>query len=311
MFVILVALSYSKASADIFLWVQSPNAPYLYVFNCDAIHDNAYKTWPGKVFTTSIKTSDGKTWWFCKLGETTTTSIILNNKNSGDDKKTADINNLTSGVYYFYYDNNNFYLDLTSAKDALAYAFLQPSGTVDWTQDGAEFVVDGSSMIKCGGYNNGKDAFIWTSPNEKSDNIIFERKSQGGIVWNSFSVEYHKGGFYETTGWDSGNESDSQYRDVVFPTNGVAHDSENFPDVNFRNWLTEKFPVATADGFWSPDELLGVTDIDCRKKEIESLKGIENFVKLKSLNCFENKLTEIDLSKNIELTSLTCYRRFF
>lgn len=46
--------------------------------------------------------------------------------------------------------------------------------------------------------------------------------------------------------------------------------------------------------------------IDVSNKSIVSLKGIENFKNIKSLDCSFNNILDLDVSKNIELTTLKC-----
>jgi Leucine-rich repeat (LRR) protein len=46
--------------------------------------------------------------------------------------------------------------------------------------------------------------------------------------------------------------------------------------------------------------------IDCSRKNIFNLTGIEAFTALTYLNCTDNKLTSLDVSKNIALTHLYC-----
>ena len=43
-------------------------------------------------------------------------------------------------------------------------------------------------------------------------------------------------------------------------------------------------------------------------KNISDLTGIEAFVNLKSLNCFDNQLTSLDVSSNTALKRLICSR---
>ena len=44
-----------------------------------------------------------------------------------------------------------------------------------------------------------------------------------------------------------------------------------------------------------------------QKKNIADLTGIEDFVALKNLNCGTNKLTTLDLSRNLALEELIAY----
>lgn len=53
-------------------------------------------------------------------------------------------------------------------------------------------------------------------------------------------------------------------------------------------------------------EVAEVKKISVSSKDVESLKGIELFTALTSLDCGFNKITSLDVSKNTELTMLDC-----
>ena len=86
---------------------------------------------------------------------------------------------------------------------------------------------------------------------------------------------------------------------------GVKIDEKHFPDANFRQYVFENFD---ANGDWklSEDEMSIVTEIDVGGDGIESMQGLEYFTNLQRLICGPGKFTEIDLSKNTELTFLYC-----
>lgn len=63
--------------------------------------------------------------------------------------------------------------------------------------------------------------------------------------------------------------------------NRVQLSSENFPDDNFRQFLTDEFDK-DGDGCVNVDDVIS---IECSKKQISSLKGIELFPKLMRLHC--------------------------
>ena len=86
----------------------------------------------------------------------------------------------------------------------------------------------------------------------------------------------------------------------------VAINELNFPDKNFRKYVS-KFNT-NGDDALSQDELNAVTEIDVMDKGITNLKGIERFTSLKKLDCGENRLTALDISKNINLETLYCNR---
>ncbi|MCL2329335.1 MAG: hypothetical protein FWC39_12590 [Bacteroidetes bacterium] len=92
---------------------------------------------------------------------------------------------------------------------------------------------------------------------------------------------------------------------------GVAINSENFPDENFRNWiLAQKY--GNGNDNLSPKELEKITKIDIVGKGIDSLKiadltGIEYFTGLVELYCGDNNLTSLDVSMLKNLKFLSCY----
>lgn len=95
--------------------------------------------------------------------------------------------------------------------------------------------------------------------------------------------------------------------------NGTWHDvnddmieisSSNFPDAKFQNYL--KSQSYGSNSWISYKEMLGITNINVNNKGISSLKGIEKFIKLNILDCGNNSLSTLDISKNPLVTSLTC-----
>ena len=97
----------------------------------------------------------------------------------------------------------------------------------------------------------------------------------------------------------------------------VAIDEANFPDEVFREYVSGL--DKNNDGSLSDSEIAAVTVIDVHKKEyyyyydfeesedkISSLKGIEYFTSLESLDCSCNLITALDLSKNTALVRLNC-----
>ena len=77
-----------------------------------------------------------------------------------------------------------------------------------------------------------------------------------------------------------------------------------FPDPVFRNYVA-RFD-ADKDGFLDYDETHGVESIEINNSKVKSLKGIEHFHMLLELECYNNQLTELDVSKNVWLEWLDC-----
>ena len=91
---------------------------------------------------------------------------------------------------------------------------------------------------------------------------------------------------------------------IAVQSAGVAIDNNNFPDANFRT-IVEGFDT-NHDSSLSDTEIAAVKKINCFRKRITNLKGIEYFTSLNNLWCAENKLTALDVSKNTALTDLYC-----
>ena len=83
----------------------------------------------------------------------------------------------------------------------------------------------------------------------------------------------------------------------------------NFTDKNFRSYVAKFDTEKSTSGRLTRSELEaeGAKKIDVYDKNIASLKGVEYFAKLETLNCNNNQLTTLDMSKNTALTDLLCF----
>ncbi len=95
---------------------------------------------------------------------------------------------------------------------------------------------------------------------------------------------------------------------MALATDGVAIHSRNFPDANFRNFVEQYDTENGGDGILSASELAAVEAMDCSDENIADLKGIEHFTALRRLECYDNKLTSLDVSRNTALMYLDCSR---
>lgn len=88
-------------------------------------------------------------------------------------------------------------------------------------------------------------------------------------------------------------------------SSGLAIDETNFPDANFRSYVLASFD-SNGDEKLDDEEIANVKYIYAPSKTISSLKGIEYFTELLELNCDNNQLTSLDVSKNTKLVKLIC-----
>ena len=88
----------------------------------------------------------------------------------------------------------------------------------------------------------------------------------------------------------------------------TPHDLEiteqNFPDEEFRKYLLNQ-PYGS-DGVITVDEQAGITAIHVETYKLKSLKGIEYFTALTSLQCANCSLTALDVTRHTALTELFC-----
>ena len=86
----------------------------------------------------------------------------------------------------------------------------------------------------------------------------------------------------------------------------VEINSTNFPDENFREYISEEFDD-DKNGVLSEEEIEDATYIDLYYVECKSLEGISFFTNLKNLDCWGIEATSVDLRNNKELTSVYMY----
>ena len=92
--------------------------------------------------------------------------------------------------------------------------------------------------------------------------------------------------------------------DDLMANPAVEINEENFPDENFRNWvLSQEYGK---DGVLTDEEIAIIKIINVYGKGIKSLKGIEYLTAVSDLECVNNQLTELDVSKNTALGYLEC-----
>ena len=89
---------------------------------------------------------------------------------------------------------------------------------------------------------------------------------------------------------------------------GDVEITQAFSDAKLIAWLKDARNLngAGADGVLTLAERQAVTSLDLSGQGLTSLEGLEAFPNLETLNCSQNKLTELDVSKNPKLISLYC-----
>ena len=84
----------------------------------------------------------------------------------------------------------------------------------------------------------------------------------------------------------------------------IKINATNFPDAKFREYV--KGFDTNSDNYLSLSERNNVVTINCRFKEISSLKGLEYFPEVTHLDCNNNALKTLDVTQNTKLYELDC-----
>lgn len=88
---------------------------------------------------------------------------------------------------------------------------------------------------------------------------------------------------------------------------GIAINATNFPDANFRQFILESIDY-DENKYLSASEINDTTTMAITSLNISNLKGIEYFSELTYLDCGDNQLTSLDVSRNTKLSVLACYQ---
>ena len=80
----------------------------------------------------------------------------------------------------------------------------------------------------------------------------------------------------------------------------------SIPDVNFEQTLINYGYDFLIDGFVETSAIDTVTELMINNNNISDLTGIESFIALQSLFCYDNNLTTLNLVNNTQLFEVTC-----
>ena len=109
--------------------------------------------------------------------------------------------------------------------------------------------------------------------------------------------------------YETGYQGEAELSEVRFlldAGNGkkeIAIDETRFPNAVFRNHVSEQIDLSGNDSL-DIVERGNVHTLDVSGLGIQDLRGIEYFSQLENLDCSDNKLTSLDLSKNPALQVL-------
>ena len=91
----------------------------------------------------------------------------------------------------------------------------------------------------------------------------------------------------------------------LFPLS-VFSQYTSIPDTNFEQSLINYGYDLVKDGFVETSAIDTVTDLTINNNNISDLTGIESFIALQSLFCYDNNLSTLNLVNNTQLFEVTC-----
>ena len=80
----------------------------------------------------------------------------------------------------------------------------------------------------------------------------------------------------------------------------------NIPDQNFELALLNLGYDFVIDGVVETSSIDTITELQINGKNISNLTGIEEFISLRSLFCYDNNITNLKLENNTQLFEVTC-----
>ena len=80
----------------------------------------------------------------------------------------------------------------------------------------------------------------------------------------------------------------------------------NIPDQNFELALLNLGYDFVIDGVVETSSIDTITELQINGKNITDLTGIEEFISLRSLFCYDNNITNLNLENNTQLFEVTC-----
>ncbi len=166
-------------------------------------------------------------------------------------------------------------------------------------------------------YNNirgaGMDALIYSLPQRQDAYLrVKTANSTNGNEMTQTQVLIAKSKGWTPYYWapveGSSNWSWLEYEGVSDGTNpSVVIDATNFPDAAFRAEVASDVVDLDQNGVLSEYELQRRSVLNVHGKDIASLQGIEHFTELQRLNCYDNNLTELDLTHNSGIRQVFLY----
>lgn len=148
---------------------------------------------------------------------------------------------------------------------------------------------------------NTQKASYSLSPSNASTTVTWSSDDASIASVGTYTGEVKGVGVGTTRIWAKTSNGKKDYCTItVGPEVGIQINKENFPDEDFRQYLTNRFGEILSDG-----EIESTTSITINNIWNLRITGIEYFKNLKELNCNGSRVLSLDLSKNTTLEKLS------
>ena len=177
------------------------------------------------------------------------------------------------------------------------------------------------SLVKLGNVIFTEETYPGISVTLKATNDTSYPQVQNVAAWNEYGYNHIAAPAYKAThpAYNSSSKTilapnglsgNLTSYDIVINDDVVQLNSTHFPDANFLAEVKKLYPNNTNGfpnrGFYSKAMANAQIYFDVSNKNISNLKGVEHFTALTRLDCYNNQLTSLDVSKNTALTRLDC-----
>ncbi len=176
----------------------------------------------------------------------------------------------------------------------------------NWSFENSEGLKAGDDITVCADGLEGTHALVLTLYKDGRfvDLSLSEEKSVTLKLPNDFSEDNEW--TCQAFAWDSLSTMKPLGKSLNKKIEVNADITDKFVDVNFLNAVRIFLGKNEGEAVYQSD-VNNVTELNVTNKKIRSLAGIEYFTALKKLDCCDNYLAALNLSKNTELKELCCY----
>ena len=202
---------------------------------------------------------------------------------------------------YNYYIKGSGKFNFESTSDGYEAIKGEGTGSTKVYFQGAQVTVSADQRSALSSFTayfqSGTDLTIENNGSNASVSNVAMDFSGGAAILKPAGAYYSNNTVYNSLGYQITGQ------DIYISDDyGLLINSTNFPDANFRNYMLSLYPK----GYLTTYELNNLTSLNVAGKSISNMTGIEKLTALKTLNCYNNSFSTLNLNSNTALTYLDC-----